>query len=456
MIANDDTSTSGVPDALDFSTSDTFSCHEEIASHGYTVLYRAQRYGRWYVLKGLRPEHRGDPLYMALLEKEFNAVVGLDHPNIARLYSHEDDAVAGPCLVMEYVDGRTLDAFLREKPSVSLRRKVTRQLLEAMDYYHRHQLVHRDLKPSNILVTRNGDNVKLIDFGLADADDYAVLKEPAYTEGYAAPEQRTEGAAIDCRTDLYAFGILLRQFFPHRYRHIVRRCTQRNPSRRYASAAAVKRAMADRDRVPWLAGVALLCVAVFAGVLHPIRHTSPVPQQKEMSQPQSAFPEVEKNEPQPAAESTVTQVSQQTPAVSTANTRKPVVLDVEKAEMQRYADSLTVDLRQQIAGASDELIASVMVGKAEMQMSIKLMELLSGIKARNEAQWDSCWYELICIQANAIKIMNAEHISYNWAAPSEEKKHEVERLTAEMEHLSEKFQTLYHTVMQHRGDHFME
>ena len=48
MIANDDTSTSGVPDALDFSTSDTFACHEEIASHGYSVLYRAQRYGRWY------------------------------------------------------------------------------------------------------------------------------------------------------------------------------------------------------------------------------------------------------------------------------------------------------------------------------------------------------------------------------------------------------------------------
>lgn len=185
MTNHEHPSTSGIPDALDFSMSDTFSQHEEIAAHGYCVLYRARRYGRWFALKGLRFEHRHDPLYMAMLEKEFNMLTALDHPNIVHLYSHEVDAVAGPCIVMEYIDGRTLDKYLKEKPSLAARRRVAMQLLDAMSYYHSRQIVHRDLKPSNILITRNGDNVKLVDFGLANGDDYAVLNEPAYTEGYA-------------------------------------------------------------------------------------------------------------------------------------------------------------------------------------------------------------------------------------------------------------------------------
>ena len=95
----------------------------------------------------------------------------------------------GPCIVMEYIDGVTLDKFLEGKPSKQLRRKVVDQLIDALAYIHGKQIVHRDLKPSNILVTRNGSNVKIIDFGLSDADDYAILKQAAGTLKYMAPEQ---------------------------------------------------------------------------------------------------------------------------------------------------------------------------------------------------------------------------------------------------------------------------
>ena len=109
-----------------------------------------------------------------------------------------------------------------------------------MRYYHALQVVHRDLKPENILRTRNGDDVKLIDFGCADTDYHATAKGPAYTEGYAAPEQLA-GEPVDCRTDIYAFGVLLREILPKRYRHVARRCTQTNPVKRYSNVYAVEK-----------------------------------------------------------------------------------------------------------------------------------------------------------------------------------------------------------------------
>ncbi len=265
MKSDDTTSTSGFADVQDFTMTSTFSNHEEIGARGYCRLYRAERYGKWYVLKGLQPQYAADPLYMVMLEKEFETAVKLDHPNIVRTYSHEGDAVAGECIVMEWIDGRTLSEFLAENPSAEQRRKVVRQLLDAMAYFHSKQIIHRDLKPSNILVTHNGDNVKIIDFGLADADDYATLKEPAYTEGYAAPEQKVNGTPVDCRTDIYAFGVILRQLFPHRYRHVARRCMQENPDRRYRDARAVQKALENPHIA--IAVVAFLVVAVTAACL---------------------------------------------------------------------------------------------------------------------------------------------------------------------------------------------
>ena len=228
---------------LNFSNSKEFSNYVEISSKSYCRLFKAQRYGKWYVLKGLQPCHAADPVYMAMLEKEFDTAIKLNHPNIVHTLAIEDDPVAGPCIVMEYIEGRTLTKFLEERPSAAKRRRVATQLLHAMCYYHSLQIVHRDLQPSNILITLNGDNVKLIDFGLADTDDYVILKEPAYTEGYAAPEQVSGNGVVDCRTDQYAFGVLLRQLFPHRYRWVARRCTRVSPDRRYRDMQQVIRTL---------------------------------------------------------------------------------------------------------------------------------------------------------------------------------------------------------------------
>ena len=120
-------------------------------------------------------------------------MVQLDHLNIVKAFAKEMNKRLGPCIVMEYMEGVTLDRFLEGKPNVEARRKVVDQLINALAYIHGKQIVHRDLKPSTILVTSNGNNVKIIDFGLSDADDYAILKQSAGTPKYMSPEQKAIG-----------------------------------------------------------------------------------------------------------------------------------------------------------------------------------------------------------------------------------------------------------------------
>ena len=241
--------------------SDTFTSYSEIPSSGFNRLYKAQRYGKWFVLKGLKPEHQHKEVYINLLTKEFELGVQMDHPNIAHTFSFETDPVAGPCIVMEYVDGCTLKEFLLQKPSAAVRRKIAKEVLSAMSYFHGKQIIHRDLKPDNILITHNGHNVKIIDFGLADTDYHGVFKQPAGSDKYAAPEQKSGGVALDCRADIYAFGVVLRRIFPHAYRGIARKCTQPDREKRFGNAEEILQRMGRRQRLlPML--VILTAVAV--------------------------------------------------------------------------------------------------------------------------------------------------------------------------------------------------
>ena len=264
MESNPDISTSGPVPAQDLNVSKHFTEYKELPSKGYSCLFKAQRYGVWHVLKGLKPQYANDPQYVAMLDKEFTLTMELSHPNIVRVIGREQDPMAGDCLVMEYVDGRTLADFLKEKPSQTAKRQVTQELLEAMSYFHRKQVVHQDLKPSNILITHDGNHVKIIDFGFADSRRFAILKESAYTYSYAAPEQLNSGE-VDNRTDLYSFGLILKQLFPSRYSHVVRKCIHPQKEKRLPSAEAVLHEIdkTDRNRT-WLPLAAIAAVVLTA------------------------------------------------------------------------------------------------------------------------------------------------------------------------------------------------
>ena len=232
-----------------FRMSDEFEIIEELPSAGYNRLFKAVRYGKYFILKGLREEYIDDRLYQGLIAKEFDVLISLNHPNIVRCYGIECVGDLGLCIVMEYIDGRPLDKFLQSKPSFATRKKIVKQMLDAMDYYHELQLVHRDIKPSNILITNNGNNLRLIDFGLADTDYYAVFKEPAFTMQYASPEQM-EGGKLDLRSDIYSFGRVLQQIFPNSYKRVAKKCCKHSRKQRYPNSHYVYNAMFSAKR--WL------------------------------------------------------------------------------------------------------------------------------------------------------------------------------------------------------------
>ena len=111
-----DISTSGKVTAQDIRVSNKFTDFVELPSKGHCRLTKAQRYGMWNVLKGLKPQYANDQQYVEMLNKEFALMAGLNHPNIVRTYGHENVPKLGECIVMEYVDGRTLADFIAEKP----------------------------------------------------------------------------------------------------------------------------------------------------------------------------------------------------------------------------------------------------------------------------------------------------------------------------------------------------
>lgn len=171
-----------------------------------SLLTMAVREGRRWMLKSLPQQLQDSAMHQALQQKEYDILCRLSHPAIVSVVEMADVPTLGRCIVMEYVDGVTLDAL---RADTKTRRHLAHQLAEAVAYIHAHQVVHRDLKPTNIMVTHNGRNIKIIDFGLADTDAHTILKQPAGTPGYMSAEQQAESRP-DVRNDIYSLGIILR------------------------------------------------------------------------------------------------------------------------------------------------------------------------------------------------------------------------------------------------------
>lgn len=279
-----ESSSSGIVQNEFLTAEDTLTSYSELACSGFNRIFKIKRSGKWFLLKGLKPEIRNNPTYLELLKKEFALTSQFDHQNIVKAIAKENDARIGPAILMEYIDGDTLDVFLKKNPSKAIRQKIITELLDALQYIHSKQTIHRDIKPSNILITHNGSNVKIIDFGLSDADGYAILKQAAGTKKYAAPEQLVAPKEVDCRTDIFAFGKMLQLIFPNKYTAIAKRCTQTDREKRYDNIHQVKKAIKRRQRLPYvvvgilLSIVALLPSAVFMYEKNVVQPTSVIVQ----------------------------------------------------------------------------------------------------------------------------------------------------------------------------------
>ena len=153
-----------------------------------------------------------DPAFHRQFLQERQILATLNHPAIARLLDAGHTADGQPYLVMEYIDGVSIDAY-SEKLDLQHKLRLFRQVCDAVSYAHRNLIVHRDLKPSNILIDQNGQP-KLLDFGIAKIIDAGQHQEHtatslrALTPSYASPEQ-IRGDFITTSSDVYSLGVLL-------------------------------------------------------------------------------------------------------------------------------------------------------------------------------------------------------------------------------------------------------
>jgi eukaryotic-like serine/threonine-protein kinase len=168
---------------------------------------------RLVAIKVLRPElvaGSGSEQLLQRFRREARAAGRRFHPHIVAIWDFGDDD-GMPFLVMEYVEGRSLDAIIKSSGPLAPERGVAiiTQVLSALGFAHKSGIVHRDMKPSNIMVLPN-DDVKVTDFGIAriDASDFTIVGDLLGTPAYMAPEQLS-GAPVDHRTDLFAVGVIL-------------------------------------------------------------------------------------------------------------------------------------------------------------------------------------------------------------------------------------------------------
>jgi tetratricopeptide (TPR) repeat protein len=245
---------------------------EKIGEGGMGVVYKAEdvRLGRDVALKLLAPELARDAPARARFLQEARAVSGFEHPNICVIHEVDETADGRMFIAMTFYAGETLHEKIARGPlPLGEALDVAAQIAQGLARAHEQQIVHRDVKPTNILVPDRGP-VKILDFGIAKLQGGTRLTQEGRILGtacYMSPEQ-VLGDAVDHRTDLWSLGVVLYEMltgwlpFPGenpqavlylilntpprlddlRFRvppplvEVVRRCLEKTPERRYASA----------------------------------------------------------------------------------------------------------------------------------------------------------------------------------------------------------------------------
>ena len=187
---------------------------EIIGRGGMGVIYKAVDPGirRVVAIKMMTGAFHENPELLRRFYREAQSAGKLQHPNIVSIY---DLGVqdGNPYLVMEFLEGESLEKLIRTQPPISLEEKldIVIQLCEGVGYAHQRHVIHRDIKPGNVVLLQDR-RVKIVDFGIARVGNDAVTR-PGRIMGsihYMSPEQINFGS-VDARSDIFSIGVLLYQ-----------------------------------------------------------------------------------------------------------------------------------------------------------------------------------------------------------------------------------------------------
>ena len=195
-------------------------------------VYTAKKYGKWLMLKTLKPEYRDNPVFKDMLEKEFDVRYNLAHPNIVMINDFEEVPGLGMCIITDDVYGDSLRKLLdKGEIDEDILNKVIHQLVEAMEYIQVNHIVHHPITPDRIIFTEKIHNLKVIDVGF---DQKNCLSE------------------ADMSQDIYNFGEILNALLDAlkvenaHLRAVAKKCMNEDPEKRYHDIQDLKMALDNR------------------------------------------------------------------------------------------------------------------------------------------------------------------------------------------------------------------
>jgi dipeptidyl aminopeptidase/acylaminoacyl peptidase/predicted Ser/Thr protein kinase len=298
-----------------------FTIERELGKGGMGVVYLARdtELHRPVALKFLGLESLVDPVTLERFQREAQAAAGLNHPNIVTIYE-VGEAGGQRFIAMEYVEGDSLRTMVAGGPLPwDEACAIARQMCDGLKAAHAQGIVHRDIKPENVIVTGDG-RAKILDFGIAKLRGARPITREATvgTAWYMSPEQ-LRGEQVDHRTDVWATGVVLYEMLtglppfrgeyesavtysivnddpvpvrdvqpdvPIAVADAVRRALEKNPAKRFdrisefaaalgpapeSAAAPVPADARFRSRVAWVAGAAVVVLAVTAAAVTLLR-----------------------------------------------------------------------------------------------------------------------------------------------------------------------------------------
>ena len=190
---------------------------EKVGIGGMAIVYKAKDIylKRIVAVKVLKEQYLDDKEFIKKFVIEAQSVANLNNQNIVKIYDvgqHIEDGKIFNYIVMEYINGKTLNELIKDNGRLNSTAvvSISKQIANALDCAHKHHIIHRDIKPHNIIIDENL-NVKVTDFGIARIATSSTITYTSSVLGtvhYISPEQ-AKGKFIDEKSDIYSLGVVM-------------------------------------------------------------------------------------------------------------------------------------------------------------------------------------------------------------------------------------------------------